>query len=100
MKHFLLVLICIITVAFVSKAITKAPVNPTDDVILHAWCWSFNTIRQNMQQIAQSGYKYVQTPPAQNCIESTKDDTGGNQLFGHGRWYYHYQPIDWKIGNY
>lgn len=100
MKHFLLVLICIITVAFVSKAITKAPVNTNDDVILHAWCWSFNTIRQNMQQIAQSGYKYVQTPPAQNCIESTKDDTGGNQLFGHGRWYYHYQPIDWKIGNY
>ena len=28
------------------------------------------------------------------------DKGGGNQLYGHGRWYYHYQPTDWKIGNY
>ena len=42
-----------------------------------------------------------QTPPAQNCIIDTKgDEGGGNQLYGHGRWYYHYQPVDWKIGNY
>ena len=72
-----------------------------DDVILHAWCWSFNTIKENMKNIADAGYKYVQTPPAQNCIIDTKgDEGGGNQLYGHGRWYYHYQPVDWKIGNY
>lgn len=72
-----------------------------DDVILHAWCWSFNTIRENMKQIADAGYRYVQTSPAQHCVTETKGDKGGgNQLYGHGRWYYQYQPVDWKIGNY
>lgn len=72
-----------------------------DDVILHAWCWSFNTIKDNMKQIADAGFRYVQTSPAQNCIiEARGDKGGGNQLFGHGRWYYQYQPTDWKIGNY
>ena len=72
-----------------------------DDVILHAWCWSFNTIKDNMKQIADAGFRYVQTSPAQNCItEARGDKGGGNQLFGHGRLYYQYQPTDWKIGNY
>ena len=73
----------------------------TDDVILHAWCWSFNTIRRNLPDIAAAGYTIVQTPPAEHCVTSTADDPeGGPQLYGHGRWYYHYQPIDWQIGNY
>ena len=72
-----------------------------DDVILHAWCWSFNTIKENMKQIADAGYRYVQTSPAQHCVTEVQGDKGGgNQLFGHGRWYYQYQPVDWKIGNY
>ncbi|MBO6011988.1 MAG: alpha-amylase [Bacteroidales bacterium] len=72
-----------------------------NDIILHAWCWSFNTIRENLPDIAEAGYTIVQTPPAQLCITETADDPGGGyQIFGHGRWYYHYQPIDWKIGNY
>lgn len=71
-----------------------------DDVILHAWCWSFNTIRENLKDIAEAGYTIVQTSPAQHCITNTNSDPqGGNQLFGHGYWYYHYQPTDWKIGN-
>lgn len=73
----------------------------TDDVILQAWCWSFNTIRENLPDIAAAGYTIVQTPPAQNCIHEAKGDKGGGpQLMGKGRWYYHYQPTDWKIGNY
>lgn len=32
--------------------------------------------------------------------EVSRDKGGGNQLFGHGKWYYQYQPTDWKIGNY
>ena len=70
-------------------------------IILHAWCWSFNTIRENLQSIADAGFTTIQTPPAQHCITEAKGDKGGgNQLYGHGRWYYHYQPTDWKIGNY
>lgn len=80
----------------------KAPLSPTcDEVILHAWSWSFNTIRENMADIAAAGYTIVQTSPAQQCVTETRGDKGGgNQLFGHGYWYYHYQPTDWKIGNY
>lgn len=77
------------------------PVQTNDEVILHAWCWSFNTIRENLADIAEAGYTIVQTSPAENCVTEAKGDKGGGpQLFGHGRWYYYYQPIDWKIGNY
>ena len=73
----------------------------SDGVILHAWCWSFNTIRENMKAIADAGFTIVQTPPAQLCVTETKGDKGGgNKLFGEGYWYYHYQPTDWKTGNY
>lgn len=74
----------------------------SNDVILHAWCWSFNTIRENLPEIAKAGYTIVQTVPAQHCVTQAKGDKGGGpNLFGpHGRWYYFYQPIDWQIGNY
>ena len=79
----------------------KTPEQGNERIILQAWCWSFNTIRENMKAIAEAGFTTVQTPPAQLCVTQTKGDKGGgNQLYGHGRWYYHYQPTDWKIGNY
>lgn len=73
-----------------------------DDVILHAWSWSFNSIGENMKKIADAGYKYVQTSPANTCYVG---EGGGDALFSEpgdsvtGKWYYYYQPIDWKIGN-
>ena len=80
------------------------PQAPTDDdVILHAWSWSFDTIAANMKQIADAGYAYVQTSPANTCYVG---EGGGKALFSQegdsvlGKWYYYYQPIDWKIGNY
>ncbi|MCC8113858.1 MAG: alpha-amylase [Bacteroidales bacterium] len=80
------------------------PGAPTeDDVILHAWSWAFDTIAANMQQIADAGYAYVQTSPAQTCYVG---DGGGMALFSQegdsvmGKWYYYYQPTDWQIGNY
>lgn len=79
--------------------LTQCKTETNDEVILHAWCWSFDTIRENLPDIAQAGYTIVQTSPAQHCITGTWDDEGGDQLFGNGRWYYHYQPTDWKIGN-
>ncbi|MBQ0056094.1 MAG: alpha-amylase [Bacteroidales bacterium] len=71
------------------------------EVILHAWSWSFNTIRENLSDIAAAGYTIIQTSPAQHCVTTTPEDpVGGNQIYGDGRWYYYYQPTDWKIGNY
>lgn len=65
--------------------------------ILHAWCWSFGTIKDSMADIAAAGYSAVQTSPANACIEG---GGGGMQLMGQGKWYYQYQPTDWTIGNY
>ncbi|MEG0559600.1 MAG: alpha-amylase family glycosyl hydrolase [Muribaculaceae bacterium] len=80
-----------------ANATTNPSANTNDDVILHAWTWSFNTIKDNMKDIADAGYTYVQTSPANECIVG---DNGGKELFGKGKWYYHYQPTDWTIGNY
>ncbi len=83
------------TQARVSKA--------NNDIILHAWSWSFDTIAANMKDIAEAGYTYVQTSPANTCLVG---EDGGMALFSQpgdsvkGKWYYHYQPIDWKVGNY
>lgn len=78
---------------------TSAP----NQVILHAWSWSFNAIADNMKKIADAGYDFVQTSPAQTCYVG---DNGGKALFSQpgdsvqGKWYYYYQPTDWQIGNY
>lgn len=102
MKHFIFIVLSIITGAFALNSANKVKkVKTNDDVILHAWSWSFNTIKENMKDIADAGYKFVQTSPAQECVTETKGDKGGGmQLYGKGRWYYYYQPTDWKIGNY
>ena len=71
-----------------------------DGAILHAWCWSFNTIKQNLKDIAEAGFTTVQTSPANQCL---KGENGGMSIWsenGQGKWEYHYQPTDWKIGNY
>ena len=74
-----------------------------DQVILHAWSWSFNTIADNMKAIADAGYDFVQTSPAQACFVG---EDGGMALFSKpgdpvkGKWYYYYQPTDWTVGNY
>ncbi|MCM1028329.1 MAG: alpha-amylase family glycosyl hydrolase [Alloprevotella sp.] len=71
--------------------------------ILHAWSWSFDTIAARMADIAKAGYTYVQTSPANTCYVG---DGGGMALMSQegdsvmGKWYYYYQPTDWKIGNY
>lgn len=76
---------------------------PRDEVILHAWSWSFDTIAANMHLIADAGYDYVQTSPAQACFIG---DNGGPALFSQegdsvmGKWYFYYQPTDWTVGNY
>lgn len=69
--------------------------------ILHCWCWSFNTIKENIPDIAAAGFKALQTSPINTCREG---DEKGMELMSEtrtgGKWYYHYQPTAWKIGNY
>jgi len=81
----------------------SATADTNDDVILHAWSWSFDTIAANMKDIADAGYAYVQTSPANTCFIG---ENGGKALYSQpgdsvtGKWYYYYQPTAWKIGNY
>ena len=74
----------------------------TDGLILHAFCWSFDTIRKHLPDIAAAGYTAVQTSP----INAVNDTHPAMKLMGSkgdgsdGAWGWHYQPTDWKIGNY
>ncbi|CAN2923408.1 alpha-amylase family glycosyl hydrolase [Streptococcus dysgalactiae] len=65
-----------------------------DGAILHAWCWSFNTIKDNLPAIKKAGYTSIQTSPINQVIEG---EHGSKVLTN---WYYHYQPTDYTIGNY
>lgn len=67
--------------------------------ILHAWCWSFDTIIENLDDIKAAGYTSIQTSPINQCKVG---ESGGKTLFSEngGKWYYHYQPTDYVIGNY
>ena len=68
-----------------------------DGAILQAFSWDFNTIRESIPDIAAAGFTAVQTSPINACLEG---EGGGMELYGDGKWYYHYQPTDFKIGNY
>jgi len=62
--------------------------------ILHAFCWSFNTIKEKLPEIQKAGYTAVQTSPIQTC------KVGNNGSKKLDNWYYHYQPVSYEIGNY
>ncbi|KFI49646.1 Ig-like domain-containing protein [Bifidobacterium biavatii] len=66
-----------------------------DGAILHAWMWSFNTIKENMAAIAEAGYTSVQTEP----MSHIKVNTANGKKFTEN-WYYVYQPTNTKIGNF
>jgi len=71
-------------------------------VILHAFCWSFNTIAENMADIAAAGFTAVQTSPITESITDSpwSPRPSGMQLWGDGAWWFHYQPVSYRIGNY
>lgn len=75
----------------------KTADNIADGAILQAFSWDFNTIKNSMADIAAAGFTAVQTSPINECLEG---EGGGMELYGNGKWYYHYQPTDFKIGNY
>ena len=62
-----------------------------DGVMLHAFNWSFNTIKENLPAIAAAGYTTVQTSP----VQQPKDySTSGDVT---GQWWKLYQPISFHI---
>jgi len=63
-------------------------------VILHAFGWSFNTIKEKLPEIRNAGYTAVQTSPIQECFVGDN----GNRRFGN--WVFGYQPVSQNIGNY
>lgn len=68
--------------------------------ILHAFAWDFKTITENLQDIKDAGYTSIQTSPINQCKVG---EDGGMALYSDddkGKWYYHYQPTDYVIGNY
>ena len=74
----------------------KTADNIADGAILQCFCWDFNTIKESMADIAAAGFTSLQTSPINECLEG---EDGGMELYGNGKWYYHYQPTDFKIGN-
>lgn len=84
------------TAAEATKAVPAAN-NKANGAILQAFSWDFNTIRESIPDIAAAGFTAVQTSPVNACLEG---EGGGMELYGDGKWYYHYQPTDFTIGNY
>ena len=72
-----------------------------DGAILHCWAWSFNTIKENLPQIAAAGYKAVQTSPVNKTrVPKSKTEALKSSSNDAGNWWYMYQPTDYTIGNY
>ncbi|WP_310602199.1 carbohydrate binding domain-containing protein [Anaerosporobacter sp.] len=86
-----------------TSSVSVAPTEKiSDGAILHAFCWSFNTIKANMKSIADAGYSSIQTSPINAVDDSypTMKLYGGSDDGKGGCWWWHYQPTDWTIGNY
>ncbi len=61
--------------------------------ILQCWCWSYNNIRANLQDIASQGFSAIQVSPIQPLKESTRN--GWNTLMN-SSWVV-YQPVAFTI---
>lgn len=63
-----------------------------DGVILHAWNWSYNTIKSKLAEIAAAGYTTVQTSPVQQPKDYNEAYTDVK-----GQWWKLYQPVSFSI---
>ncbi|SEP75845.1 alpha-amylase [Lachnospiraceae bacterium RM5] len=66
--------------------------NVQDGVIFYAWNWSYETIRNNLVDIAASGYSAVQT----SVVQEPKDYESDN-LDITSQWRKMYEPVNFKI---
>ena len=62
------------------------PSNNDEGIILHAFNWKYEDIKNNLDAIKNAGYKMVQTSPVQ------QPKSGG------ARWEFFYQPVSFSIG--
>lgn len=68
-------------------------VDVEDGTILHTWCWSYATVKENIPEIAAAGFSAIQVSPISLC------KVGGTKI--NGGWYWHYQPVNYEVfGNY
>ena len=65
--------------------------NPQNGVILHAFNWSYNTIKDNLPAIKAAGYSTVQTSPVQQ-----PKDYGASTMVAN-EWWKPYQPVSHQI---
>ena len=68
------------------------PEKTSDGVILHAFDWSFNTIKDNLPAIAAAGYTSVQTSPVQ-----APKDYGESWNDTASQWWKLYQPLSFSV---
>lgn len=73
-----------------------------DGAILHCFCWSFNTIKANMKNIADAGFSAIQTSPVSKCRAGNDNNLTRPGTLGweNDAWYFHYQPTEYVVGNY
>ena len=77
------------TVAYAADS-NDLPSNTKDGTILHAFDWSFATIKNELPNIAAAGYKSVQVSPVQGTKSSSTNPS---------EWWLLYQPTNQSIGN-
>ena len=75
----------------VSAANNNLQRNVQDGVILHAFNWSYKTIKENLPAIAAAGYSTVQTSP----VQQPKDYSTSRDVTG--QWWKLYQPVSLSV---
>ena len=70
---------------------TPHSVTIQDNTVLHCWNWSMNTIKNNLDDIANAGFKTIQLSP----MQPQKDYYSGGSW--EGQWWKLYQPLGFSI---
>ena len=67
-----------------------------DGTILQAFCWSFSTIRSNLEAIKDAGFTTIQVSPPNEIKEATK---GAKMLQSNNKngWWMFYQPAGFQL---
>ena len=73
---------------FEDNYVEKLPQNNDDGLTLHAFCWTFKQIKDNLPGIYESGFKSILTMPLQT------PKNGGST------WWSFYQPLSFSIASF
>ena len=82
----------------------ELPDNVQNGSILQAWNWSYNTLAENMELIAQSGYAAIQTSPCTQPKDYAFEGVVSNEVGfpgypSMGNWWKLYQPVTMSVCN-